>query len=361
MKYAMLSHRGISFFVYPRKDARGVFYYRFSHGEENYHKSTKVTTRKEAISIAQEAIDKVLDSNASQSLTEGKESLIFSQVVSGYLEGRKTVLRPSTRRAVTLFFRWFSAEFNTLKINEISTPQFHGFLNRLHERVNPAKSYWRDILTRYNQFWKWCIETNLLPFNPMQGYPRPKTAEFNVYEEVVEDGEFNLLCAHLKAEDEFILRCMRYMGTYPQDWAYAVWENFYLKDNILHFYRKRGKNHLKFDMPLDGRIEGVVREIWKRKKPGQKMFWNGTEEQYQSWYYCLQKRVYKVWQHLGLKPKKLGAFRHTFITEAVDRGVPEDVLLKWLGYSQGSTVLRRVYVHRKSTSKYRFIPELHPT
>jgi hypothetical protein len=196
-----------------------------------------------------------------------------------------------------------------------------------------------------------------MTIDPLEDYPRVKTSSINVYEEVVEDHEFSLLCAHMSAEDEFALRCFRYMGIYPGDYAFAEKRAFFMNQGVLTLYTKRGKNHLKFNQPLDGRIEPAIKQIWLQlRSPSERMFWHGAKAEYRSWYYCLQKRVYRAWQHCGLgKPKKLGAFRHTFFTEAIERGVPEDVLLVWGGYSPGSTVLRRFYLHRKSTARYRYV------
>lgn len=204
--------------------------------------------------------------------------------------------------------------------------------------------------------------TNKCTQNPTNGFPRPKTASLNVYEEVVEDHEFKALCLHLSVEDEFAVRCFRYMGTYPMDYAFAEKQNFFFRDGVLTFNRKRGKNHLKFNQPLDGRIEEAIKQKWAPLRgPTERVFWFGTTAQYKSWYYCLQKRVYKAWQECGLgTPKKLGAFRHTFCTEAMERGVPEDVVLEWAGYSKGSTVLRKVYLHRKSTTRYRYVETASP-
>jgi integrase len=358
VKYAMLSHRGVPYQVYPRKDAKNLYYYKFTIDSYRPHKSTKKTTRKEAMEVACAAIDRVLDSVRLHTPVQGPQSPFMTEVVSEWLETRKTALKPSTVAQIGHFMKWLKAEFPTLKIDEISIPQMHGYLNALHARLKPATSYWRDILTRYNQFFNWCILTQKTTLNPTMGYPRPKVSELAVYEEVWEDQEFSVICAHVSVPDEFALRCMRYMGIYPQDYAYAEKQDFKMKDGVLTFFKKRGKNHLKFNQPLDGRIEADVKRIWyKKKNPTDRMFSEVEKGRaYLSWYYLFQKRVYKVWQHCGLgKHKKLGALRHTFVTECVERGVPEDVLLQWLGHSPGSTVYRRVYLHRKSTARYRYV------
>lgn len=357
MKYPMLTHRKVSYFVYPRKDARGVFYYRFSHGSENHHKSTKVYTRKEAILRAVTAIEKVLNQTPVLGLSQAPQGLNLSTIVASYLEGRKTVLAPSTLVSVTHILKRLFEPFGAIDLAQITIPIFHGFLNRLHVQLKPENSYWRDHLTRYNQFFKWCRTTQGMLVDPLQGYPRPKTSSLNVYEEVVEDHEFSLLCAHVNVDDEFALKCFRFMGIYPMDYAFAEKKDFFLNDGVLTLYRKRGKNHLKFNQPLDGRIEPAIKQLWaSRRDPRARMFWNGSKEEYRSWYYCLQKRLYRAWHHCGLgKHKKIGAFRHTFFTEAIERGVPEDVLLVWGGYSPGSTILRRFYLHRKSTARYRYV------
>ncbi len=359
MKYPMLNYRNTAYFVYPRKDAKGIFYYRFTHGQESYHKSTKMSTRKEAILRAQEAIDQAMLSASILGAIQPAGSPILAQVLLGYLAGKKTLLAPSTYRTTTLHFRYLEATLGTLKIDQITVPVLHGYLNDLHKRLKPANSYWKDILTRYNQFFVWCILTDKVSQNPLRGYPRPKMASLNVYEETISDEELETLCAHLNQDDEFAIRCFRYMGTYPMDYALAEKQNFYMKDGVLTFNRKRGKNTFKFNQPLDGRIEEAIKQKWlPLRSPNDRMFWHGTLEQYRSWYYCLQKRVYRAWHHCGLgEPKKLGAFRHTFCTEAIERGVPEDVVLEWAGYSKGSTVLRKVYLHRKSTTRYRYVQD----
>lgn len=353
----MCNHRGIGYFVYPRKDAKNTLYYKFIHSGKPYHKSAKTTGRKEAILVAQKAIDQVLDLVPSQTLQEARQSIILTEVVSGYLEGRKTLLAPSTYRTISVFFRYLDEAFGPLPMGAITTPMVHSYLTTLHHTLKPANSYWRDILTRYNQFWNWCILTGKCSQNPTKGFPRPKTASLNVYDKVVEDSEFAVLCAHLTPEDEFAVRCFRYMGIYPMDYALSEKQNFYMKDGVLTFERKRGKNHHKFHQPLDGRIEEAIKQKWLLKRsPTERMFWNGSTKEYRAWYVCLSRRVARTWLLCGLgEPKKLGALRHTFCTECVERGVPEDVVLDWAGYSKGSTMLRRVYLHRKSTARYRYV------
>lgn len=359
----MLTHKGVSYFVYPRKDAKGVLYYRFTCGSENHHKSTKTQARKEAILRAIEAIDEALARQVVLPPLQPAGDLITSEVVASYLEGRRTVLALSTVWTVERFFKWFLEVFGPFKLVEITTPLFHTFLNELHAKQKPAVSYWRDILTRYSQFFNWCILTDKLDKNPVRGYPRPKTTSLNVYEETVEDSEFSLLCAHLLPQDEQALRCFRYMGIYPMDYAFCEKQDFFMLDGVLTFDKRRGKNHLRFNQPLDGRIEPAIKQLWaSKRRPTDRMFLAIQKgQEYRTWYHLLERRLYRLWRHLGFsKHKKIGAFRHTFFTEAIERGVPEDVLLTWAGHSPGSTVLRRLYLHRKSTARYRYVETPNP-
>lgn len=363
MKYPMLTHNGVSYFVYPRKDAKGLLYYRFTCGSESHHKSTKTTARKEAIQRSIEAINAVLDRQAVVATLQTAGDLNTATIVASYLEGRRTVLALSTASTVKHFFKWFLEAFGTFKLNEITTPLFHAFLNELHAEKKPAVSYWRDILTRYSQFFNWCILTDKIEKNPVRGYPRPKTTSLNVYEETVEDSEFSLLCAHLMPQDEQALRCFRFMGIYPMDYAFCEKQDFFMLDGVLTFDKRRGKNHLRFNQPLDGRIEQAIKQIWaSKRRPTERMFLDIQKgQEYRTWYHLLERRLFKLWTHLGFpKHKKIGAFRHTFFTEAIERGVPEDVLLTWAGHSKGSTVLRRLYLHRKSTARYRYVETSSP-
>ncbi|MBF0433595.1 MAG: tyrosine-type recombinase/integrase [Fibrobacteria bacterium] len=67
---------------------------------------------------------------------------------------------------------------------------------------------------------------------------------------------------------------------------------------------------------------------------------------------AIQRKNKKTWIKLKLQPKDLKSLRHTFATEHVERGVPVDVLRKWMGHTPNSRTLDGVYLHRKSTAEF---------
>lgn len=360
MKYPMRTHKGVPYFVYPRKEAKGVFYYRFqlSEGAEKYHRSTRHTSLKEALLVATTAIDQAIEKRGQDGLKTRQETP-FRQALEEWLDMRKTVVAPST----IINNRHYVGMVETLSpgmtLDGITVAGFHTLLNRLRDQLEPSASYWSNILVAQRQFFKWCIITGRMTFDPTLGYERPKKAEFGLYTDIVTDAELETLCAHLTHADELAIRWFRWTGTYPADFAFAEKQDFYLKDGILHLRMERAKNRFKYHQPLDGRIEPYVKSIWLRKsKPKERMFLDVQAGQpYVTWYYCLQKRLYKIWLFQFGKHKKIGAFRHTWITDCIERGVPEDVLLQWAGHSPRSTIYRERYLHRKSTTRYRYVPD----
>lgn len=354
MNYPKLTEQGISFFIYPRKDAKNAYYYRFEHDETNYHKSTKKYTPEEAEKVAREAIREI----KRQTVITAPSWHYFNTIVPNYLDTTKRLLRPSTAQIRGRFFGWFLAAYPTLKIDEISIPLFHGYLNDLHSRLKPSASYWRDILSRYHQFFGWCIETGKLTFNPMQGYPRPKAKDFQVDDETWEQWEFDKIHKALEGTPEaFMLKVLRYTGIYPMDYAFLEKGHFVILDGVLHLIKQRAKNIETYRQPLDGRIEPDLLTRWNKfSLPTDRLTTNRTDEDYKVWYNEIQRRVIGTWRkHIRSSPKMLKSLRHTWLTEQIERGVPEDVLLQWAGHSPGSTILRRHYLHRKSTARYRYV------
>ena len=66
----------------------------------------------------------------------------------------------------------------------------------------------------------------------------------------------------------------------------------------------------------------------------------------------LRKRVQSAMERAGLPRTDLKSLRHTYCTYHAERGVPLDVLRRWLGHSRDSRTLDRYYIHRASTARF---------
>lgn len=259
-------------------------------------------------------------------------------------------LKPDTRAEVDLILRRLAGVFPALSdIREISPKVFRAKAATL--RGEAAPGYWTNILVTVRKFCRWCVERGYMAEDPTAGIPAPGKKK-GKRRDVWTDEYFDQVVAVVSPFDAEVLMVMRWSGIDSGDLHTFDPARHLVKDDagVTTIRKLREKAKSDEEMILQPVSSKILPYLEARRKSMEG--YGAGYASVRSFTASLRKRVQAVMKREGLPIRDLKSLRHTFATHHAERGVPLDVLRKWLGHAPDSRTLDRYYLHRASTARF---------
>jgi site-specific recombinase XerC len=258
--------------------------------------------------------------------------------------------KKDTVAEVDLILRRLAATFPELgSVGQLTPEVFRAKLSQYRGKAAPG--YWTNILITTRKFCRWCVKRGYMAEDPTEGIPVPGKKK-GKRRDVWEDPYFEEVCAVQTAFDRECLLVMRWSGLDSGDLHTFDPRKHLVRDEMggLTFKKLREKAKGEEETVIQPVSSKIAACMEARLKSGE-----GYGKGYasvRSFTASLRLRVQSRMRRAGLPVRDLKSLRHTFATYHAERGVPLDVLRRWLGHSLDSRTLDRYYIHRASTSRY---------
>lgn len=277
------------------------------------------------------------------------KSTALQAEIEAFLEAEYADVKPATKTEAALILRRFADCFPFPHIQDVTREVFHKAAKRY--RGDASSKYWANILSITRRFSKALVSRKAVLEEFTQDVPMPPKASFGRREEVWDDEEFEAVIEKQSEFDREVLMVMRWAGMDSSDVAELGREHI-KKDAEGGWIFKKRREKAKTDeetivQPISSKILGLILARYKAAKPGEKLF-GSIYATPRSFTTSLLGRVRRA----AGPTKDLKSLRHTYATYHAERGVPLDVLRVWMGHARDSRVLDRIYLHRKSTSRF---------
>lgn len=205
-----------------------------------------------------------------------------------------------------------------------------------------GNNYLNGAVRTVSRLFNWAIENELISTNPIAHFKRPSYTPRECY---LTESQWKTVLSVLKADGPFIdfIWFLRLTGCRPHE-ARIVTDAHFDGDSLV-LERLNSKSKRKRRVIL---LEGKALEIVKRRTGNGFIFTNHDGNQWTS--YALNCRFTQLRKKLAKKLEKKDrfpvfayAFRHTFITDALKRGVNPSTVATLVGSSV--EMISRVYSH----------------
>jgi integrase len=253
--------------------------------------------------------------------------------------------KPTTWEGVETVLRRLQKVFSDLEGPHQLTPKV--FLDRLKGyRGKAAPKYWAEILSITRKYCRWAVGRKLMASDVTEEIPYPDKKGFGRREKVWSDEYLAQVLEVLEPEDRGRILIMRWTGIDSGDLFTFDPAKHIVNDEegnpVLSKLREKAKKETeRIVQPLSSKVRNLMDRRWGEGFASIRSFTSS-----------LRGRVQRAMSATSLPVMDLKSLRHTFATFHAERGVPIDVLSRWMGHAPGSTVLLRYYVHRRSTARY---------
>lgn len=326
-------------------EGRGNLEIRFRFGEKHPAISSGTKSHKEAGDRAPDLVRAWIKSRGTEAVKHPLEAACQEFVSEQYADKK-----PDTRSEVDLILRRLAREFPGISsVGDISPTVFRKGASRL--RGKASAKYWANILVTVRKFSRWSVKRGYMAADPTEGIPLPDKGQFGRREEIWPEDIFEQVIDLISPKDREILLVMRWTGMDSGDLAKFNSRHLVKDENgVLTIKKKREKAKVE-DETIIQPISSRVRPFFEaRLRSG--IWWGEEYASIRSFSASLLLRVKTVMLRHGLQGRDLKSLRHTYCTYHAERGVPVDVLRRWVGHARDSRILERYYVHRASTARF---------
>jgi integrase len=321
-----------------------TWYANWQHDGRQYRRSLKTRSKKEAILRAQRIEQEIdLDSGVTR-----VEPARVEQVIREYLEfaeadgrAKKTLLK---YRQVCNQILAEAVRQDRLRVDQLDQRFADAFQGRLHRDGLQQKSIY-NRMTILRSVVLFAFRRKMTPTDPMAGLrlKRPKPTVQPVWS----PQEADEILANAPDTYRPYLTFLRETGCRAGEAKYMSWDDVDLHRGIAHIREKddwRPKSRDQRVVPLTGRLKQLLGSLPRR---GRWVFTALITSRYPEAGRQICERqalqcLKRILATLGLKGH-LHTFRHTFISQALSRGVPEAVVRNWVGHVDPSIL--RLYTH----------------
>jgi hypothetical protein len=158
--------------------------------------------------------------------------------------------------------------------------------------------------------------------------------------------------------DYEIFIILRHLGISQAD-VYSLTHTDFTKDAVgLVLDKEREKSGIRYNQPIvkkDDPMSKACEEIILARMAvvpkGERLFKQGDTDQ-DRWVNDMTNRRRRIQLALGHPIRTTKGLRSMYVTEKILGGIPEFVLLRWIGHSEDSTILRQHYLRLQSTRQW---------
>lgn len=327
-----------------------TWYANFQHKGRQKRQSLKTTDRKEAIRRAQKLNGELI----AGTWAHRPADIRVEEAITGYLdhlagEGRS----PKTLTKYRQIFGLLAEQNHVQHVSDIHIRLVEAFrAQRAKGGAKPKTIYTDTVIVR--QLVKYCFDRELISKDPLRGLkihkPKPTEQPCWTREEV------DRILAHAPLGIRPALLILAETGMRFGEMAWLTWKDIDWKGSILHVRPKddwKPKTGDRRSIPLTPRLVEELRNLpqnyrWvvtmpitsQRSEPGRQ--W--TERR-------LLKDLKRLLRKLGLEGK-LHTFRHSFISEALQRGIPTAVVRDWVGHVDPKIIDHYTHIHSQTSQAH---------
>lgn len=267
--------------------------------------------------------------------------LTVAELVDDFLSAVQIQVRQGKLAERTL--EWYDVHLQSFA-KAIGTELLVNQLRPLHVRKWLDKSYAKSGNNHQNgavravsRVCNWARKLGTIPNNPVAGFERPSSQPRECY---LTDEQWKLVEAELKADDPFtdLVYFLYLTGCRPSEARTANDWHFDRDTKSLVFERVNSKGKKSRRVIL---LEGRALEIVERRAGGNFLFTNQRGNAWSA--YALNCRFRRLRKELGFEIFAY-IFRHTFVTNALKRGLNPLTVAALVGHCD-ATMIMRVYSH----------------
>lgn len=334
-----------------KRRGRYVIDYYDNEGRRQRQTLKKGTTKKKA----NEKLREIEDQLAKGNYIPDKKIPIFSKVAEDWLEHKKPNLRESTWSVYAGHTKKHFQEFDSLKINRITTAAVEKFItDRLNQGMNISTL--RKILVSLGQIFAYAVRHGYIHYNPLQDAERPrgqgKESELKI--RVLSPSEINAFLKKVKDQKFKTLFMLAIMSGARQGELLGLkWSDIDWNNNQIHIQRtfnngkwydvKTKTSNRKVD--LGPKMMAELKK-WKIACPPNKLnlvFPNkaGRPINHNNLIY---RYFYPALKKAKLPQIRFHDLRHTYASLLIEQGENIKYVQTQLGHSS-PTVTLNVYAH----------------
>ena len=331
--------------IYQREDG-GVWYANFQHDRRQYRESLKTTNKKVAERLARQIDGKLIDrlwkpAVEAVSVREAAKAYVAVLDSEGRAPKTMTKYRQNLNRFVDLAERRGVRDVTGLDLS------FLDAYRKMRTDAGAAAKTKHTECVILRQLIRFAMSRNMLASDPMKGVkiPKPKPSKQPCWT----PEEVQKIIAAAPADLRPALTLLAETGMRFAEFAWLMWADVDLAGNILHIQPKEGwklKTGDQRAMPLSPAARAVIDALPKQWKwvstmpPSRSHAEHGrqwTERR-------LLSELKRVLKGVGLVGK-LHTFRHSFISNALVKGVPVAVVRQWVGHVDPRVIDLYTHVH----------------
>lgn len=330
-----------------------TWYANWQNDGRQYRRSLKTRSKKEAILRAQR-IEHEIDQDA---CTQRVEPARVEQVIREYLDfaqadgrAKKTLAK---HRQVCEQIHTEAVRQDRLRVDQLDQRFADAFRGRLHRDGLKQKTIY-NRMTILRSVVLFAFRRKMTPMDSMAGLrlKKPKPTVQPVWTPADADE----ILKHGPETYRPYLTFLRETGCRAGEAKFMTWADINLERGIAHIREKdnwRPKSGDQRVIPLTGRLKDLLRSLRRR---GRWVFTAPITKQHPSVGRQISERralqcLKRIVASMGLKGH-LHTFRHTFISQALSRGVPEAVVRDWVGHVDPSILKLYTHISRATSTDY---------
>lgn len=237
---------------------------------------------------------------------------------------------------------YIEANHGKLTVANIKPSHVSDWLDTLNGGDNWKNGAVRAVMRAFN----WAVRRQDIAANPIKGIERPQPHAREVY---IEPAQWVGAVARVRPTDPFMdfMVFLKETGCRPQE-ARAIEKRHFkpMKDQEQIAFpvdESKGKRHARI-IPLNHKALAIIQRL-SLKYPEGKLFRGKHDKTGRGWdAYQVTKRFAVLRRKTGLAKFHAYAVRHTFITDALLRGVDPVTLAHIVGHKDASMILK-IYQH----------------
>jgi integrase len=265
------------------------------------------------------------------------ENVCVGEVLTAFLADRETYVEDNTIRTYRFLLLPFVAAYGSLLVSKLTCPLVEAY-SRKPEWTPTTRN---DFLTQLATAFRWAERARLIERTPLLGLRRPPRMSRGA-ETLITPEEHACLLAHATPQFALVLEILWSVGCRPGEAAAITVENFDADAGLVtlakHKTSYKGKRRILY---LPPETVALLSEQGKRYPSGP-LLRNRCGRPWTSW--AIVKAMQACRKRAGLPGKVAYGLRHSFATDALERGVPDAMVAELLGHS-GTAMLHKHYSH----------------
>ena len=319
-------------------------------------KSLKTQSQKQAILLAQKIeteLEKGLDPAPPQQATIGETAAAFLQCAEVEGKKKKTLAKYAQ---VAKEVEVHAATLGLAKVVELDARFADSWRASMHKKRKPKTIY--TLLRILRSLVRFAIHRRMVPADPLVGYrlkkPKPEPQPCWTPDQAEE------IITALPARYSPYLTFLRDTGCRAGEAKYLTWDDVDLKNQVAHIRPKDVWTPKTGDMRTVLLTPRLVSLMDKLPRNGRWVFCAPATKQWPTKDRQVSERralcaLKKTLESLGLDGH-LHTFRHTFVSQAIARGVPVPVVRQWVGHIDPQVT--EMYTHMTNKDSRRWLAAL---